>query len=197
MPIFLSQPAPVILNHVSNIDPSPPEGYTPLYRDTTRKWATGPYSPLLSRPLSILHIATRSDDAGQLLTCLSHDNLPTTFSSRPTDRTYFAPIPILTSPVVTEPGQRQDYPIIAAEAANIIFPEVLPSGDVQLRVMTLPPDDPTVRCHPPQWYNDHLIRPLEAPPELNLKSIVMMSLDDAAGVLAIAVEGGDIFILEY
>ena len=67
-----------------------------------------------------------------------------------------------------------------------------------MRVITLPPDDPAERHYSPQWYNDHLVRPLEAPPELKLTGgVVIVSLDDAAGVLAVAVEGGDIFILEY
>ena len=67
-----------------------------------------------------------------------------------------------------------------------------------MRVITLPPDDPAERHYHPQWYNDQLMRPLEVPPELKLAGgVVIMSLDDAAGVLAIAVEGGDIFILEY
>jgi len=66
-----------------------------------------------------------------------------------------------------------------------------------MKVMTLPPDDPAERHYPPEWYNERLIRPLEAPPELNLRTVVTMSLDDAAGVLAVAVDGGDIFILDY
>jgi len=197
-PVFLPKPAPIVLNHVSNITPSPPDGYSALYRDTTRKWATTPNSPLLDRPLSILHVATNRDEiTGETLTSLSHEYLPTTFTPRPTDRTYFAPLSILAAPNVNDQGQAVEYPTIAAESANVVFPEILPSGEVQMKVLILPADNPAARNHPPEWYNRNFIRPLETPPELNLKSIVMMSLDDATGVLAVAVEGGDIFILEY
>ncbi|KAF8588835.1 hypothetical protein K439DRAFT_1629259 [Ramaria rubella] len=201
-PIFLPLPTPTVLNHISNITPSPPPGFTPLYRDTTRKWATGPHSPLLSRPLSILHVASRQDpETGKTFTCLSHDYLPTAFTSHPTDRTYFAPMPVFTVSTgeINNAGQATiiETPIIAAESANIIFPEVLPSGEVEMKVMTLPPDNHAERRYHPQWYNNHYMRPLETPPELNLATVVQMSLDDAAGVLAVAVEGGAIFILEY
>ena len=170
----------------------------PLYRDVSRRWATSPESPLLSRPLSSLNIACRRDEVtGRIYTCLSHELLPTEFSSQPTDRTYFEPISIVTKPVTTsQRGDITEVPIIAAEAANVIVPELLSSGEVQLKVITLPSDDPAERYYHPQWYNGQM-RPLEAPPELTLRTILIMSLDDAAGVLAIAVEGGDIFVLEY
>ncbi|KAF8499361.1 hypothetical protein JB92DRAFT_2982228 [Gautieria morchelliformis] len=190
-PIFLRQSTPTVLNHISN--PSAPPGYTPLYRDTTRKWAMGSESSLLSRPLSILHIASRHDeDTEKIYICLSHEYLPTEFTSSPTDRAHFAPLSIVTTPVTNPNGEVTEVPIIAAESANVIFPELLPSGETQMRVITLPPDDPAQRHNHPQWYNDHLMRPLETPPELNLTRVVLMSLDDATGVLAIAVEGGDI-----
>ncbi|KIJ51256.1 hypothetical protein M422DRAFT_776543 [Sphaerobolus stellatus SS14] len=197
-PIFLPQPVSVVLNHISNINPSPPEGFLPLYRDTTRKWPTSPRTSLLARPLSILHVHTNPETPGNTMTCLSHEYLSTNFSAKPSDRTFFAPLSILSSPIINvENGQTVEYPIIAAESAQIVFPEIQPTGEIQLKSMSLPGDNPEVRHYPPNWYNEHLIRPLESPPELNLRSIVMMNLDDASGVLAIAVEGGDIFILEY
>lgn len=104
---------------------------------------------------------------------------------------------VLSTKITDPAGEVIDLPIVAAESANVIFSEVLPSGEAQMRVITLPSDDPAERHYPPQWYNDNVMRPLEAPPELNLSGAVIMSLDDAAGVLAVAVEGGDIFILEY
>lgn len=197
-PIFLPQPTPTVLTHISNTTPSAPANYTPLYRDTTRKWPMGPNSALLSRPLSILHVACRFDeDTERIFTSLSHEYLPTDFTSRPTERAYFAPMSILTTPISDPTGEVINFPVIAAESANVILPELLPSGEAELRVITLPPDVPAERHRHPQWYNDNLMRPLEAPPELDLAGVVIMSLDDATGVLAVAVQGGDIFILEY
>lgn len=197
--IHLRNPQITVLSHVANINPSPPPEFEPLYRDNSRMWTTGPSDRLLARPLSILHVAVRREESNSLLyTSLSHEYVPTQFTSRPSYRTYFAPLLILSQTFDEDPDAAPiEYPVIAAESANIIFPELLPSGDTQLRVITIPPDDPAERNRNPQWYNDNLIRTLEIPTQLDLTKVVQISLDNAAGILGVVVDDGDIFILEY
>lgn len=187
------------MSHVANINPSPLPEFESLYRDISRMWTTGPSDRLLARPLSILHVAVRREESNaQLYTSLSHEYVPTQFTSRPSHRTYFAPLAILSQTVDEDADIAPiEYPVIAAESANIIFPETLPSGGTRLRVMTIPPDDPEERNRDPQWYNDHLIRTMEIPPELDLTKVVQISLDNATGILGVVMEEGNIFILEY
>ncbi|KAF8515332.1 hypothetical protein BU17DRAFT_93613 [Hysterangium stoloniferum] len=192
-PIVLGEPRLTVLNHVANITPSPPLGFVQAYRDTTRKWVTGPNSSLLGRPLSILHVATQTG-SDPVLTSLSHEYLPTDFSPAPTDRTYFAPLPIFAARIAED---QPLFPVVAAEAGTLIFAMLNSNGVYEMKVMMLPPDDPAERRHEPQWYNDRLIKSLEVPPEMDLTKMAMMSMSDDTGVLAIAMENGDIFILEY
>ncbi|GJJ08513.1 hypothetical protein Clacol_002731 [Clathrus columnatus] len=188
--IYLRNPQISVLSHVANINPSPPSEFEPLYRDTSRMWTTGPSDRLLARPLSIVHVAVRREESnGLLYTSLSHEYVPTQFTSRPSNRTYFAPLAILSQTVDEDADIAPiEYPVIAAESANIIFPENIPFGQPRLRVITIPPDDPAERNRDPQWYNDNLIRTMEIPPELDLTKVVQISLDNAAGILGVIMD---------
>jgi hypothetical protein len=89
------------------------------------------------------------------------------------------------------------FPLLAVEAGTMIFALLNPDGVYQMKVMMLPPDDPTERHYEPQWYNDRLIKSLEVAPEMDLTRMEAMTMSEDTGVVAVAMEGGDIFILEY
>lgn len=192
-----------VLSHAANIDITIPPLFEHLYCDTVRIWPSKPYEATIDLPLSLLyvsHFLEGTPESQKAWIRLGHEYMPTMAHriTRPAYRTYFAPLTILTKPMYQGANSPPvNYPIICSASSNIIFPEIFPSGEVRMRIITLPPDTEADRMKNPQWYNDNLIRTLEIPPELDIKKVVNMFCDQATGILVVALSDGDIFILEY
>ncbi|GJJ11538.1 hypothetical protein Clacol_005772 [Clathrus columnatus] len=202
-PIYLADLKMTVLSHTANMDITVSPTFDHLYCDTTRVWPSKPFEVTIDLPLSLLYVSQYLEGPPEFRKAwirLGHEYMPTTTDriTRPANRVYFAPLTILTKPMFQGTNSPPvNYPIICAESANVIFPEVLPSGEVCMRIITLPPDTAADRMRDPQWYNENLIRTLEMPPELDIRKVVNMCYDQATGISVIALSDGDIFILEY
>ncbi|KAF8507367.1 hypothetical protein BU17DRAFT_71190 [Hysterangium stoloniferum] len=196
-PKCVPNPSRVDLHHTTNASPYHLANVTYLYCETSRK-AASDIEDLIAQPLSILHLGTQKDEGGRILTCLSHEYRSTEFSAKPTRRLCFAPVntPFKT---YTVDGGEQVWPIGTSDSEAIVFPERLASGKLQMSLIVIPADDSEARQQDPQWCTDNLTHSLEIPEELDLERVDMMTLVTTGTnfTLAVAVDGGDIFILEY
>lgn len=200
--IYFPNPKMTVLSHVSNVDMTASPTFDHLYCDTVRVWPSKPSQLVVDLPLSLLYVSHLSEslpEGPKTWIRLGHEYMPVMHNlAQPAYRVYFAPLTILTKPMYQGASSPPvNYPIICAGPANVVFPEVIPSGEVRMRIMTLPSNIEANRLKHPQWYNDNLIRTLEMPPELEIRKVVNMCFDEATGILVIALSDGDIFILEY